>query len=388
MVAGAARIASAVIHACRDLNQLPSSAAKRPPLQSAYVNRIATATPAHEVHRHFLRFAHAQLSGNDRLRSVFGRMAERSGIDRRYSFLEPYDGPNGLDVDAEGIFRRGAFPTTGARMALFERHAPGLARLAVERLALGPELARTTHLVVTSCTGFSAPGIDLELVERCGLPRSIERTIVGFMGCYAAINGLKLARHIVRSEPEARVLVVNLELCTLHLKETADLEQLLTFCLWGDGCAASLVTAEPKGAALDGFRAFVAPETADLMAWSVGDDGFDMVLSGQVPAAVREAIAVHRDEILEGASAGEIDLWAVHPGGRTILDAVEAALDLTPAALTDSREVLRSYGNMSSATVMFVLDRLLARGRPGARGCGMAFGPGLTAETMTFHIVP
>ena len=156
------------------------------------------------------------------------------------------------------------------------------------------------------------------------------------MGCYAAINALKLARHIVRSEPEARVLVVNLELCTLHLKETHDLEKLLSFCLWGDGCAAALVTAEPHGLRLDSFHAVVAPERRELMTWNIRDDGFDMVLSGQVPAAIQEIAAQRRSAtILGGRPVAEIDLWAVHPGGRSVLDAVERALGLGPTALDD-----------------------------------------------------
>ena len=271
-------------------------------------------------------------------------------------------------------------------MDLFQRDAPQLAVEAIGRLRLGADAARVTHLIVTSCTGFSAPGIDLDIVARCGLPGSVERTMIGFMGCYAAINALKLARHVVRSEPAARVLVVNIELCTLHLKETTDLEELLSFCLWGDGCAAALVTGEAAGLRLDSFTALLAPDTRELMSWSVRNDGFDMVLSGRVPAAIHATLAGNRDRVLGGAAVGDIDLWAVHPGGRSVLDAVDRALDLPAEALGPSRGVLRDNGNMSSATIMFVLERMLAEApAAGARGCGMAFGPGLTAETMLFE---
>ena len=167
-------------------------------------------------------------------------------------------------------------------------------------------------------------------MQRCGLPTSVERTIVGFMGCYAAINALKLSRHIVRSEPTARVLIVNIELCTLHLREATELEKLISFCLWGDGCAASLVTAEPHGIMLESFHAIVAAERKELMSWHIRDDGFDMVLSGQVPGAVRETLRNDHPAILGGRPAEEIDLWAVHPGGRSVLDAVERALKLEP----------------------------------------------------------
>ncbi|TIM62263.1 MAG: type III polyketide synthase, partial [Mesorhizobium sp.] len=156
-------------------------------------------------------------------------------------------------------------------MAMFCHAAPVLAQKGVDGLELGGGASRITHLIVTTCTGFSAPGIDLELVARCRLPDTVERTMIGFMGCYAAINGLKLARHIVRSDPQARVLLVNIELCTMHLRETSELEKLLSFCLWGDGCAAALVTAEPHGIELESFYGIVADERRDLMSWSISD---------------------------------------------------------------------------------------------------------------------
>jgi predicted naringenin-chalcone synthase len=272
-------------------------------------------------------------------------------------------------------------------MRMFETHAAPLAAAAIDRLRLGSDRNRITHLIVTSCTGFSAPGVDLELIDRCGLPASVERTVVGFMGCYAAINALKLARHIVRSERGARVLAVNLELCSLHCHDTTDIEQMLTFMLFADGCAAALVTAEPEGVALDSFHAVVVPDTPDLITWHIRNSGFDMTLSGAVPATIEDALRRESGRILKGALPADLDLWAVHPGGRTVLDAVERAFDLAPPALAASREVLRRYGNMSSATVMFVLAELLRSARHGARGCAMSFGPGMVAETMLFHAV-
>jgi predicted naringenin-chalcone synthase len=222
-------------------------------------------------------------------------------------------------------------------------------------------------------------------VQRCGLPNGVERTIIGFMGCYAAINGLKQARHIIRSEPDARVLVVNIELCTLHMRASTDLGTLLSFCLWGDGCAASLVTSEPAGIGLDSFRAVVAHNHKELMTWNVQDDGFEMFLSGQVPSGIHETLNTGIGDILRGRTPDEIDLWAIHPGGRSVLDAVERTLHLKQGALYPSREVLRLNGNMSSATVMFVLEQMLKDAAPGLSGCAMAFGPGLTSETMLFH---
>jgi len=352
-------------------------------MPGAFINRIATAVPPNDVHQAFLGFGRQMLQGDPRKAALFGRMAERCGITHRYSFLEGAADHDGA-VDAEGFYRMGAFPDTAARMRKFEACAPVLAVEAVEKLLVGEDRSRITHVIVTSCTGFSAPGIDLQLIERCGLPPSAERTMVGFMGCYAAINALKLARHIVRSQPEARVLAVNLELCTLHLHETDDLEEILSFLLFADGCAAALVSADPVGVGMESFRAALVPDTRELIRWHIREQGFDMVLSGAVPGAIRTALAEHRDEILGGAN--DIDLWAIHPGGRTVLDAVEQAFALPGDALSASRSVLNDYGNMSSGTVMFVLDRLMRRGAAGARGCAMSFGPGLVAETMMFRM--
>ena len=351
-------------------------------MPQAYINRIVTALPPHDVHDAFLGFGRLMLKDDPRKRALFDRMADRCGIAHRYSFIRP--GGTGPALDADGFYRMGNFPDTSARMRLFEKHAPLLAVDAVEKLLEGEDRAAITHIIVTSCTGLSAPGVDLQLIERCGLNPNVERTMVGFMGCYAAINGLKLARHIVRSEPSARVLAVNLELCSLHLHETDDLEEILSFLLFADGCAAALVSADPVGVAMEGFKSRLVPDTRELIRWNIRDQGFDMVLSGGVPGAIRTALTDARHDLFGGAN--DIELWAVHPGGRTVLDAVEQAFALEPAALAASRSVLQDYGNMSSGTVMFVLDRLMRAARAGQRGAAMSFGPGLVAETMTFRM--
>lgn len=352
----------------------------------AYINRIGTAVPDHDVHRDFVKFARTLLP-DAKTRAVFDRMAERAGISHRYSYLRAGRIDDG-EVDADGFYRRGQFPSTAARMALYESQALQLARHAA--LQLGDDLHSITHLLVVSCTGFTAPGLDLQLIGALGLRPDIERTIIGFMGCAAAVPALRTARHIVRSDPSARVLVLNLELSTLHLQETADLEKVLSFLLFGDGASAALVSSDPRGIALDEFRSVVIPDSEKMITWHIGDQGFDMVLSGQVPARIMRTLKeevgdTNAGGVLRGRGLDEIDLWAVHAGGRTVLDAVEAGLQLAPYALDVSRAVLNDYGNMSSATVMFVLQRLLQSAAIG-RGMAMAFGPGMVAETFRFRL--
>ena len=261
-------------------------------------------------------------------------------------------------------------------MEMFEAAAPALAQKAVDKLLADDERSLITHLIVTTCTGFSAPGIDLELVQRCGLPTSVERTIVGFMGCYAAINALKLSRHIVRSDPKARVLIVNIELCTLHLRETTELEKLISFCLWGDGCAASLVTAEPHGILLESFHAIVAAERRELMSWHIRDDGFDMVLSGQVPGAIRETLRdEHRGYPRRQVRRGDRSVGGA--SGRP-LGARRGRAGAWPRPDRAWRYRARCcgrIGNMSSATVMFVMAEMLkAPGRPARLRHGVRAG--------------
>jgi alpha-pyrone synthase len=353
-------------------------------MSHAYLNRVSVATPDHDVHSTFVDFAERMMKDR-RTRLLFQRMAARSDIRRRWSTLRPARAGFNEALDDEGFYASGNFPSTGARMRKYHLQAPRLAATAVERLMAQEGKEKITHLIVTSCTGFAAPGVDFEILRLCNLEFSIERTVIGFMGCNAAINALKFARHIVRSEPHSRVLIVSVELCTLHLQESDRIEQLLSFLLFGDGCAAAIVSADPRGFSLDSFHAELAPDTSDQITWDIGDSGFHMVLSGQVPTTIASALRGGSERILAGMASRDFQMWAVHPGGRSVLDAVEDAFDLDDAALTTSRDVLQDYGNMSSPTILFVLEALM-RENPakGSQGCAMAFGPGLTAECMRF----
>lgn len=345
----------------------------------AYLNAVTGAVPDHDIHRPYVEWAAARIA-EPRERALFERMAERAGIAHRWSILPPT--PDGGSPVCAGGFYADVVPGTAARMALYAEAAPRLALEAIGKL--GP-LGRISHLVVASCTGFVAPGVDQIIAEALGLG-DVERTLIGFMGCYAAAAALRNAHHIVRSEPEARVLVVTVELSSLHLQFASDLEALLAELQFGDGAAAALVTAEPVGFGIEAPFAVTLPESGELIRWTIGDSGFEMILSGEVPGRIGTAL---RDDAVRGRILGDwavdqVDAWAVHAGGRSILDAVERALELAPDRLAASRRVLHDFGNMSSATLMFVLRELLAN--PEARkGVAIAFGPGLAAEGFRFE---
>ncbi len=348
----------------------------------AFINAIAGVTPDHDVHDLFIDWAQAQVE-DPRMRKLFMRMAERSGIEHRWSVLPP--APGDLPHDRPGGFYHGDSPATSTRMKAYAEAAPKLALGAIEKLRAQADLDGVTHLVVASCTGFVAPGIDQIIARALGLD-NVERTLVGFMGCYAAVCALRTARHIVRADPEARVLAVTVELCSLHLQETQQLESLLAMLQFSDGAAAALVTADPKGFEMSHLFSAALENSADLIQWNVGDTGFEMTLSGEVPGRIQHALADEnvRKRLYNGWRPEEVDTWAVHAGGRSILDAVERGLELPQGALFASRDVLANYGNMSSATLMFVLALLMERPDVG-KGVAIAFGPGLAAEGFHFE---
>lgn len=271
-------------------------------------------------------------------------------------------------------------------MQIYADEAPKLALGAVAQLRDVASLAGITHLIVASCTGFVAPGIDQVIAAELGLPGDVERTLVGFMGCYAAVSALRLAYHIVRSEPAARILVITVELSTLHLQEESGIEPLLAMLQFGDGAAAALVTSEPSGFEISRPFAATLEQSSELIRWTIGDSGFAMSLSGEVPGRIGEALRdpAVRETMLGDRSVRDFDAWAIHAGGRSVLDAVEHGLDLAPEALAESRQVLARYGNMSSSTLMFVLAELLANPNR-RRGLALAFGPGLAAEGFHFE---
>ncbi|MCU0728631.1 MAG: type III polyketide synthase [Sphingopyxis sp.] len=346
------------------------------------IEQLATARPAHNIHAPFITWATGQLD-DPRERQLFARMAARSGIAARWSVLPPAPG-GGSPVDDGGYYARGPWPPTSERMASYAEHAPALALAAIAKLTFDP--ASITHIVVASCTGFVAPGIDQIIARALGLSAGVERLLIGFMGCYAGVTALRAARHIVRSDPAARVLVISVELSTLHLENSRSIESLLAMLQFSDGAAAAIVSAGDGPVALGDGISMALPQSDTLIRWDISEHGFVMRLSGEVPAVIEAALG---DGATQRRLLGEPPCahLAVHAGGRSILDAVERALALDPDQLGPSRAVLADCGNMSSATILFVIERMIAQGTRGP-GLAIAFGPGLAAEAIRLDFAP
>jgi predicted naringenin-chalcone synthase len=315
----------------------------------------------------------------------------QSGIDTRYSCVGDYSRPMPewkFYPHSENIE---PFPSLENRMAWFHKHAPPLSVNAIrECLAHRFREDEITHLISVSCTGMSAPGLDLQLMELLDLPRNIFRTSLNFMGCYAAIHALKMADAFCSSNPDAKVMIVCTELCTLHLQKEATMDNLASGLLFSDGSAAALVVGDnhpAKGLTLKSFYSEVVPKGKKDMAWELSSTGFQMTLSGYVPELIGEDIEalVNRALQKQGLRRDDISEWCVHPGGKKILEAIEKSLSITREELSHSYRVLRDYGNMSSATILFVLKDLYqqVQHERNRNIFAMAFGPGLTLETFT-----
>lgn len=294
-------------------------------------------------------------------------------------------------------------PSTKERNQVFVATAPGLyIESAQKALDACPDLGPgdITHVITVSCTGFYNPGPDYQLVRALGLNPATQRYHLGFMGCYAAFPALRAAKSFCEADPEAVVLVVSAELCSIHVRSSNDPDTIMGSALFADGAAAAIVTArefEGSGIRLDYFETVLTPVGEEAMAWNIGDEGFEMVLGTYVPHIIDEHIIgaleplLARDDTLDRDYAN-IPHWGIHPGGRAILDRVQKRLGLGEDQLLPARRILNDYGNMSSATVLFVLkdimdNNLTRESFTGERVCSMAFGPGLTVETALMTLV-
>ncbi|GAA1827825.1 type III polyketide synthase [Agromyces salentinus] len=365
---------------------------------------VSTVVPSTVLVQESVRDVFAAQPGLNRLaQRIVTTSFNVSGIERRHTVLEeltlePREEPAVFFDQASGEL---LLPGTKARNEIYAQDATRLyveaGRAAIEATP-GVEASDVTHVITVSCTGFYAPGPDFMVARDLGLNPGVERYHLGFMGCYASIPALRMARQLCLADAAAVVLVVSVELCTLHLRSSNDPDTIVASSLFSDGAGAGIVTArelEPGERAfdLDRFATRITPVGESDMAWKIGDHGFEMVLSNAVPAIIGEHITGALEPLFDGdealtkalaedTSSEAIEHWAIHPGGRSILDKVEARLALTEAQLVPARETLRDYGNMSSATVLFVLRNILdSDAADGDRVAAMAFGPGLTVES-------
>jgi alpha-pyrone synthase len=359
----------------------------------SFISPIATANPGKAIKQmqiaSFMQKAmHLNEADTRKLRVIF----KASGIEQRYSVLEDYGKTEGFQFYPENLSEK--HPDTKTRNEIFQQHALPLAQEAAAKAILLAKIKpdEITHLIVVSCTGLYAPGLDIDLVNALHLSPFTERTAINFMGCYAAFNGLKTADAIVKANPSSKVLLVCCELCSIHFQQEASDDNLLANALFADGCAATVVTAqtgEYSSLQIENYASAISPKGAQDMAWTIGNFGFEMKLSTYVPAIVEEGIANLCNRLLERyqLSASQIKHFAIHPGGIKILQAIEKALGLSKESNRFAYEVLQQFGNMSSPTVLYVLKNLLQnlqRDNNDEKIVSFAFGPGLTLESMLF----
>lgn len=354
----------------------------------AYITSIGTAVPAHciaqsTIAEFMIRASQLTSAEARKLRALY----RSTKIEKRYSVIKDYAQIENFDFYANSDDLE-PFPTVSQRMKAYRTHALPLALKAIAAL---PSTTSVTHLITVSCTGLYAPGLDIEIVEALGLPRQTERTCINFMGCYGAFNGLKVASNIVNANPEARVLLVCLELCTLHFQKKLDENYLLSNALFADGAAAVLVESTPHSLSMElkSFYCDLLFEGSNDMAWHVGDFGFEMVLSSYIPRLVKGGLGTLMTQLRQHTTLPFFDFYAIHPGGRAILEAAESQLGISSNDNQFAYEILREYGNMSSCTVLFVLARLLQNCTSNDIGkhiFSCAFGPGLTLEAGVFKL--
>lgn len=353
---------------------------------------IGTALPAHcHPQGDILHFMQLVYGLNEVEKRKLRFLYSQSGIAQRYSVLSDYGRPLNEWKFYAPTENLEPFPSLEQRMAVFNKQAPLLSIDAIRNCLNGVAHDKDiTHLITVSCTGMSAPGLDLQVLELMDADKSIVRTSVNFMGCYAAIHALKMADAFCKSDANAKVLIVCTELCTLHFQREHTADNITSSLLFADGAAAVLVTAGGKGSKglhLENFYAEVVPKGKRDMAWELSSTGFLMQLSGYVPDLIEEDFepVVARSLQKSGWTKKDVSDWCIHPGGKRILEAVQNSVGIEKEQLQASYDVLQQHGNMSSATILFVLKNLLQT--KGARNIfGAAFGPGLTIETFTASV--
>jgi predicted naringenin-chalcone synthase len=356
---------------------------------------IGTAVPQHLTSQDtILEFMHAAYYSEAASRKL-NVLFSNSGIDKRYSVLPDFDKGRHKHIFFNGV------PCTADiedKMDVFKKEAAPLALQAIHnafnKINTSAEDFHITHLITVSCTGLYCPGLDTVLIKELQLPPTIFHTSVNFMGCNAAFHALKIADLITKSDRNARVLIVCVELCTLHFQPKNNHDNLLSNTIFGDGAAAIVITSDEwaaeanyKGLTINGFYSLLLPEGEKLMGWNLTAVNFEMLLDAEIPSFIgRELRTIVNNMLTHFSSTREsIDHWAIHPGGKRILDVIKQELQLTNPEIQHSYQVLKEYGNMSSPTILFVLNELLnASPTREQKICSIGFGPGLSIETALF----
>jgi len=351
---------------------------------------IGTAVPAF-CHKQadILQFMQMVYAPTEADRRKMRYLYNQSGIQQRFSVVSDYGRPLSewkFYPQSEGLE---PFPTLEQRMAIYHKQAPLLSVDAI-RDCLHNVLHdhEITHFITVSCTGMSAPGLDLQVMDMMDFGKNIFRTSINFMGCYAAIHALRLADALCKAERNAKVLIVCTELCTLHFQREATLDNIISSILFGDGSAAALVVSDDvplEGLTIDSFHSEVIVKGKRDMAWEISSTGFLMTLTSYVPDLIEEDFSEVMDKVLDGVSRNDVCHWCLPPCGKRILEAMQKSTVSNPSALQHAYDVLKQHGNLSSATVLFVLKRILADKNAIRQMVGVALGPGLTVETFTAH---
>ncbi|MFP8489415.1 type III polyketide synthase [Gracilimonas sp. Q87] len=359
-----------------------------------FVHDIATSVPSFSSdQQHIREVMKKHVGSNRKTQAIIHRVYSQSGIKKRHSVVKDF-----VPGDHGELFFNGSVknePGTAARNEVYARESKKLfVDVARKLLADNQHISSNdiTHVITVSCTGFYAPGPDYEIVKMLKLKPSTQRFHVGFMGCFGAFPAMKMAKSFCESDPNANVLLVSAELCTLHFQMKNDTDSLISGSVFADGAAGMLISStEPKKRAFEmqGFASALATEGEQDMAWTVGDTGFDMVLSKYVPEIIKSNLSAALSPIYKQypVNKDEVDIWAIHPGGRSILDKIQENLQLSEKQIESSRKILADYGNMSSATVLFVLKDILdSELNNSNKIISMAFGPGLTIESGFFTV--
>jgi predicted naringenin-chalcone synthase len=366
---------------------------------AVWIHRIDSLLPEFSFTQEEASAKMQEWARDERERRLIRAVYRSSGIDRRHAVIKNYDGD-----DPDSFFRAspdGSMkgPGTAARNAIYasesRRLSVALARKTLDNCP-GVDAGDVTHVVTVSCTGFYNPGPDYYIVRDLGMSLGTERYHLGFMGCYAAFPALRMAVRFCEADPGAVVLVQCLELCSLHLKLSGTEDMILANSLFSDGAAAAIVSARQPAPGrnayrIGGFHSTLVPGGEHDMAWRIGDNGFDIALSSYVPKIIGANLREFVEPSLSGTglSIADVDLWAIHPGGKSIIDQAQRSLSLRPEQVRESREVLRKYGNMSSVSILFVLAEILERQSEAGEDtvCAVAFGPGLTVEMALLSVL-